>query len=203
MKVFAFDVETTGLEMGKHEIFELAYSIQIDKKEKKTDVLYFRPANLKIVSPEALEKTGKTIADLEGYPSRKESFDILITVIESFVNKFDKKDKFFFLGYNVQFDIDMLRWMFTWMKEDFPEDYGKLFYGSYFYHKSNEPRIDPFPVLQMYAIKYELNLPNWRLETVCPHFGIELKNAHIALADLEATVKLARKFFHAIGKIGE
>lgn len=201
MKVFAFDTETTGLEKGKHEIFELAYSIQIGGVEKQSDVLLFRPADLKNVSEQALEVTGKTMNELRSFPSRKESFDILITVLDQYVDKYNKKDKFFFLGYNVGFDIDFLRFMFQWMAEDFPEDYGKTYLGSYFYHKSTDPRIDPFPVLQMYAVKYKLNLPNWRLETVCKHFGVELKNAHTALADLQATVELARKFYSAIKEI--
>jgi len=201
MKIFAFDTETTGVEKGKHEITELAYSIQINGVEKKSDVLYFRPTNFDIISDSALEVTGKTIDELKGYPLRKESFDILMTVIEQFIDKFDKRDKFYFLGYNVQFDIDFLRYMFQWMKTDFPAEYGKTYFGSYFFHKNNEPRIDPFPVLQLYAIKYNLNLPNWRLKTVCDHFGIRLDNAHSALADIKATQELADKFISAIKKI--
>jgi DNA polymerase-3 subunit epsilon len=100
------------------------------------------------------------------------------------VDRYDKKDKFQFVAYGADFDIDMLRRWFA--KND--DDY----FGSWFHHPA---------LCMMYAAGMKLrnereNLKNFRLETVAAYFGIKVDptRVHDALYD----AWLAKEIYYKI-----
>jgi DNA polymerase III epsilon subunit-like protein len=94
--------------------------------------------------------------------------------LDTYVDKYNKNDKFIPVGYNVNFDIGFLREFF--LKN------GNKYYGSYFdYHF-----LDGMALTFFMRYIGKLNLENYRLETSCKHYGIEI-NAHDALSDIEGT----------------
>jgi len=196
MKVFAFDVETTGTEPLKHEIVQLAGKIFINGNEKEDINLLFRPENIYAIDQKALEIIGKTEDELKQYPHKSNGFKKLIEVLDRYVDKYNPDDKFYFCGYNVSFDILFLRDLFETFNIGLKKK--KYYFGSYFWWYNTDPRIDPFSFLQMYKIKYDIPIKNLKLSSVCKHFGVRLDNAHDALADIEATLELSRKVFKAM-----
>lgn len=179
-KIFYFDVETTGINWWENDITQLGFIIEIDGEIKVEKDLLAKPVNWKTISPEALKVTGKTIEDLEKHPPAEEMYKELVDTMAQYVDKFDKNDKFYPAGYNVQFDLYFL--------EEFFRRNNDKYLGSLI----NWKRLDPLPILYMMDFNGSMRLPNYKLETVCNHFGIEIK-AHDAFSDIRATRDLLHK----------
>jgi DNA polymerase III subunit epsilon len=98
-------------------------------------------------------------------------------LLGKYVNKYDKQDKFVLGGYNVGFDMDMMRVSF--------EKAGDNYFGSWFFW----PVIDVRVMVAEQILEIGLRLPNYKLETVCEYFNIPI-DAHNALSDIRATRQL-------------
>lgn len=179
-KVIYIDVETTGLDPAKNGLIEVACIVEIDNKEVERFVFNINPFkyNKKIeIVDEALKVNGKTIEDLKSYPKSKKQYKKFIKFLDKYIDKMDKNDKFQPAGYNVSFDIKMLRAWFI--------DNGNIFFGSYFGHKD----LDVFALVKHLTYSEVIKTKNEKLKTVCDYFKIEI-NAHNALDDIIATKKL-------------
>lgn len=177
MKILYFDVETTGLDSEENDVFQLAGAIEINGRIQEEFNFDIRPFNLANVSPEALQVTQKTFSELESYPNSVLIHDEFVRLLSKYVDKFDKADKFYPAGYNVQFDIDFLRSFFF--------KCGDRYYGSWF----NYRWLDPYPVLHILESLGYLKLDNYKLETVCDYLGIDI-DAHDAMSDIRATINV-------------
>lgn len=180
-KIFYFDVETTGLKAGYHEMVQLAYLIEVDGNVEVENSIWIRPEKPDLIKPELLELLGKTKADLMEGIHYSEAYITLLADLEKHCSKFDRIDKFYPAGYNVSFDLDFLVAFFR-LNED-------QYLGSWINWKS----LDPLPILRFLDYKGKLDLPDYKLGTVCEHYGIEL-NAHEAMSDIRATRTLLKKF---------
>ena len=176
-KIFYLDTETTGVNPISNDIVQIAFIIEIDGKIKGKYNLFCQPLDYSRVSEEALRKQNRTLEDIKKYPSMNEAYEKLISIMSSYVDKYDKMDKFYPAGYNVKFDINFLSNFFT--------KNGDKYYGAWF----NWKMIDPYPLLHLLDSMGAIALPDYKLGTVCKHYDIQL-TAHDALNDIEATVKL-------------
>ncbi len=173
-KVFYLDAETTGLDPKKNDIIQLAYLIEIDGEVKEEGDIYCQPFDYNTVNAKALEVNQLSTAKIKEFPTPQEAYGKLIKILDKYVDKYDKKDKFSPAGYNAGFDTNFL-------KQFFFKNNNK-YYGAYFdYHI-----LDPSVLLFILEYRGLLKLENYKLETVCKHFGIELK-AHNAMSDIKAT----------------
>jgi DNA polymerase-3 subunit epsilon len=186
-KVFFFDTETTGLDCKKQDIIQLAYMIEIDGEIKEEGSLYTQPFNYDTIQQEALNTNKLTVEQLKAFPSPSVTFMQLKRVLNKYIDKFNKLDKFSPAGYNVNFDVGFLREFFFKNKDKY--------YGSYFdYHL-----LDPIPVLHLLEYKGLIKLPNYKLVTVCEYFNINI-DAHEALSDIKATRQVIQKLLTYINK---
>ncbi len=176
-KVFWFDVETTGLDPLKQDIIQLAFLIEIKGKVIESHNLLMQPFNYSTIDQEAIEIHNRTINEIKKYPAPNEAYCKLIAILEKYVDRYDRTDKFYHAGYNTRFDMDFLRHFFI--------KNGDNFFGSWFNYKG----IDPLPILHLLDGIGTFSLVNYKLETVCKHFDIPL-NAHDALSDVYATRNL-------------
>ena len=182
MKVLWLDTETTGLDPDKHGIIQLAMIIDIDGEKKDSLVLNMRPTG-RIATPEALEVNGCTNEQIRGFEPWESVYHKVVEFMGKYVDKFDKEDKFILGGQNVGFDSDMMmswfkhcgdKYWFSWVKA-----------GAY---------IDTLRVITFLQWSGKVPiLENRKNETICKHFGIDLSNAHDAMADIEATRAAAYK----------
>ena len=176
-KALYFDVETTGLNPWKNDIIQFACLVEINGEVKEEFETKIRPISFENIDQKALEVHKYTVAQLETFPHPKEAYNSIIRVLEKYVSKFDKNDKFIPAGYNVKFDADFLQNFFK--KND------DKYYGSWF----NWRFVDPMYTLYQMDYERRIALPDYKLSTVCTHFGISL-NAHDALSDIKATRQL-------------
>lgn len=173
-KILYFDTETTGLDPITNDIIQLAGIIVIDGKEQETFNLRVQPFNYETVQQGALDVNGISLSALKQYPEPIVSYADFVNMLGRYVDKYDKNDKFTPAGYNVRFDMDFLSNFFLKNNDNY--------FGSWF----NWKLIDPLPLLHFLDFAGKINLPNYKLSTVCAHYNIEI-NAHDALGDIQAT----------------
>lgn len=176
-KACYIDVETTGLSAYKNDIIQIACLIEINGEVVEEYTSLIKPFNFDAINDQALEVSGTNREDLKNYPEPKIVHNKLCDILGKYVNKFERSDKFTPVGYNVNFDCDFL-YQFFKKNED-------RYYGSWF----NWKLVDPLAILYAMDYKRKIALPNYKLTTVCQHFGIPLK-AHDALEDIRATREL-------------
>lgn len=181
-KILYFDVETTGLDSNLNYIIQLSGIIEIDGKVRENFNFKVRPVNWVTISPEALQVTGVTIEQLRTsvYKEVSAVHAQFVDLLGKYCNKYDRSDKYYVGGYNVQFDLGFLRRFFQ-VAED-------KYMGSWF----NGRAIDPYQVLMWLDYHDHLKLDNYKLATACAHYGITIQ-AHDALSDILATRELVKK----------
>lgn len=186
MKIFWFDTETTGLDPKLHDILQLAFLIEIDGKIIAKHNFNIQPCNYTNITKEALEINGLTIKKIKTFEKPREVYLKLIKILDTYVDKYNKKDKFHPAGYNIaSLDVPILKQFF--LKNE------NQYYGSYFdYHL-----IDPISTLALFEYKGILALEDFKLATASKHFKIKI-DAHKAMSDIEATRELALKLLERI-----
>lgn len=177
-KVLYIDVETTGTNPAKHGIIQIAAIIETAGLVTEELDLKCAPHKEADIDDRALGITGTTREDLRSRMSSYDAFLLFQEFLNRHIEPYDREDKCYPAGYNVHFDLDFVQ---NWFRHH-GDRYG---IGSYV----NWKRLDPLPALYMKDFTGELNLPDYKLETVCRHFGIEVE-AHDALSDIRATRRL-------------
>lgn len=189
-KIIFIDTETGGVNPEKSALIQLSGIIRIDKKDVEKFNFYIKPFENSEVNEKALEVQGRTLDELKGekYIEEKEVYKQFINLLDKYIDKYDKTDKFIVAGYNVRFDVDILKALF--------QRHGNNFLFSYL----DSSMLDPLYSIRLLQIAGMLPvLENNKLETWCKHFGIELK-AHDSLEDIVATKKLIGKLISLIRK---
>jgi DNA polymerase-3 subunit epsilon len=178
MKLFFFDLETTGLDNQKHAIHQISGKIIIDGVEKTKFNFKVKPFEGALIDATALKIGGVTEEQIMQYPSCHQNYVSLVTLIQKYVNRFDTGDKFHLVGYNnSSFDNQFLRSFFKVNKDDY--------FGSYFWSDS----IDVM-VLASNFLKHERhNIRDFKLKTVAQWLKIDVdaKRLHDAEYDIELT----------------
>ncbi|WP_338936221.1 3'-5' exonuclease [Fusobacterium polymorphum] len=189
-KIIFIDTETGGVNPEKAALIQLSGIIRIDKKDVEKFNFYIKPFENSEVTEKALEVQGRTLEELktDKYVEEKEVYKQFIKLLDKYIDKYDRTDKFIVAGYNVRFDVDILKAFF--------QRHGNNFLFSYL----DSSMLDPLYSIRLLQIAEVLPvLENNKLETWCKHFGIELK-AHDSLEDIEATKKLIGKLISLIRK---
>jgi DNA polymerase-3 subunit epsilon len=182
IKTLYFDLETTGLDPQKNSVTQFAAIVEYDGEEVDRIDIKFQPFEDAEIEEAALEKTGVSIEQLLSMQTHEEGFAAVKNFLDKHIDKYNRNDKFYAAGFNVRFDLEFLSAFFKYNGE-------KYGIGSYF----NWRQIDPMYLLHLMDWKGKIKLQNYRLETVCEHFGVSLENAHDALGDIVATRNIIKK----------
>jgi len=184
-KILWMDTETTGLTgiecpgCGyQNAMIQFAGIIDIDGKVMAELSFAVRPFNRAKVEKVAMEVNGKSVQQIVRYPAAGIGLGELKKHMGRFVNKYDPADKFVPAGYRVDFDTDFVRTAF--------EKAGDKYFGSWFFNCS----LDVRSIVSLAILKKNLRLANWKLGTVCEAYGVQLTDAHDALADVRACREL-------------
>lgn len=181
MKILYFDVETTGTNPKENEIVQFAAIIEIDGVVKEEVNFRCRPTRMDKIDPKALEVTGMTIEKLMEAPEPSVMARQIQTLLNKYINKFSKTDKFYPAGHNVQFDLDFLQ---AFWKQHI-DQFGT---GSYQNWRSLDSRVFG----NFLAVSGKLETDSMKLETLANYFKIDI-NAHDALSDIRATRQVIKK----------
>ena len=129
MKLLFFDLETTGTNPARHGIHQISGMIEIDGVERERFDFKVRPNPKAEVLAEALAVGGVTREQIESYPPMEDVYRDFVGMLGRYVNKFNKADKFFLVGYNnAAFDNQFLRGFFL--------QNGDSYFGSWFWSNS-------------------------------------------------------------------
>lgn len=179
MKKLYLDVETTGPNHWEHGVHQISGEIHVNGIKDFFDY-HVRPFGEDKVNMDALAVSGKTLDDLKRGPLARDVWIKLYAQITSYVDPYDKGDKFFTYAYNAAFDEKMFR---QWcLKLDF-QFFGALFHS-------------PIQCVMHKALAvlgpHRTGLVNVKLSTVAKHFGVEVddERLHDSLYDVEITRKL-------------
>ncbi len=183
MKTIFFDTETSGTDDKKNGILQLAGEIELDGNVFENFDYKMKPFPDQIIEDSALESNGFTRKQIEGFADPFDCSVQFIRMLNKYVDRFDKSDKFTLVGYNSRFDDGFLREWFINCHEKY--------YGAYFHW----PAID---VSNMVAVKYRKvrsHFPNFKLMTVAKILKIDVdeSKAHDAVYDTAVTKAIYQK----------
>lgn len=183
MKIIYLDTETTGVDCVKNAIVQVAGIIVSEGKETEFNI-EMQPFKGAAVESRALWKNRYSLEDLAKLQPSERAFEEFDKLISSFVNRYDKQDKLYIVGYNSVFDVGFLR---EWYRRN-----GNEFYGSYFHN----PPLDVMQLAGWLLAGKRTELEDFRLVTVYEYTtGKKLEDAHDALADARATRELTGLLF--------
>lgn len=177
MKIVYIDTETTGLDPECNGLHQFSGYVEVNGVPVERFNFKVKPRAGCMVSPKALEIAKVTVDQLKAYPEMGDVYKEFIKILSRHINKFDKKDKAFFAGYNAHFDNGFMR--------RFMADCGDLYFGSWFYAGNL-----CVMVLALNDLKEVRNkLENFQLMTVAEHYGIQVdrESGHDAMYDIRMT----------------
>ena len=176
MKILFLDLETTGTSVYSDGIHQISGIIIINGEIKEKFDFKVRPHDGATISTEALAVAHVTLEEVMAYPPMSEVYYKIISILEKYVSKYDKTDKFHIAGYNIgPFDIPFFR---RWFSLN-----GDKFFGSWFW-----PNCLDVMVLATPALAGQRHLmPNFKQGTVAQYLGIKIdeNKLHDALYDVE------------------
>jgi DNA polymerase III subunit epsilon len=191
MKILAVDTETTGTNPGKHSIWQIAGIVYIDGKEKERFEILMQPNPKAAIDPDAFnpsknktpEQIQEEIDKLKTYMPFEEGYKTFVGILGKYIDKYDSKDKFFFLAHNAPFDNDFLRGLFLQNGDDY--------FGSWFWPDVLCTRV--LAIRQLMPIRH--TMPNFQLMTIARQLGIEIDESklHDATYDIDITIEVFKR----------
>ncbi|GFI01097.1 3'-5' exonuclease [Muribaculum sp. NM65_B17] len=178
MKLLFFDLETTGTNPGRNGIHQISGSIVIDGKHIQDFDFHVQPNPKAVIEDAALQVAGVTREQVLAYPPMQQVYQEFVAMLGKYVDKYDKKDKFFLVGYNnAAFDNQFLRGFFL--------QNGDQYFGSWFWSNS----IDVMVLASAYLADRRADMENFKLSTVAKFLGVSVSDdsLHNALYDIELT----------------
>lgn len=178
MKLLFFDLETTGTNPGRNGIHQISGSIVIDGKHVQDFDFHVQPNPKAVIEDAALQVGGVTREQVLAYPPMEQVYKEFVAMLGKYVDKYDKKDKFFLVGYNnAAFDNQFLRGFFL--------QNGDNYFGSWFWSNS----IDVMVLASAYLADRRADMENFKLSTVAKFLGVSVSDdsLHNALYDIELT----------------
>lgn len=178
MKLLFFDLETTGTNPGRNGIHQISGSIVIDGKHIQDFDFHVQPNPKATIEDAALQVAGVTREQVLAYPPMGQVYSEFVAMLGKYVDKYNKKDKFFLVGYNnAAFDNQFLRGFFL--------QNGDNYFGSWFWSNS----IDVMVLASVCLAECRAEMENFKLSTVAKFLGVSVSDdsLHNALYDIELT----------------
>ena len=185
MKLLFFDLETTGIKYWKNGIHQISGEIVIDGETKETFNYNVCPIPQCEVDETALQVCGVTREQIFAYPDMHEVYLEFVNMLSKYVDKYNKDDKFFLVGYNnASFDNSFLKAFFV--------QNGDSFFYSWFWVNS----IDVMVLATQHLMMKRHLMKDFKQETVARTLGIELDSSR--LHDAAYDIWLTRQIYEAV-----
>ena len=186
MKLFFFDLETTGVDSKKHGVHQISGEIIINGTTKERFNYFVKPFPGAEITKEALEVVKKTEEEISLYPDMKTVYNDLIKMLSKYVQRYDKKDKFYLVGFNnASFDNHFFRAFFEHNKDQY--------FGSWFWANS----IDVMVFATPYLAWKRPSMPNFKQSSVAEALGIPVDES--MLHDAYYDIHLCKEIYKKVG----
>ena len=183
------DTETTGLSPIRDSIVQLSCIVMIDHKETERHKWDIKPYKTNGMDPGAALVNGITQEMAMSFPDQSVAFKEFYELL----TRLSKEEKGYICGYNVQFDLDMIK---AWFEHNRKYDLWRMV---------DSPVMDvykyaAFPFILKGVRPY---MENFKLTTLYKTiFNKDFEGAHDSMADIEATIEiykvLVNKYFPEI-----
>jgi DNA polymerase-3 subunit epsilon len=184
-KLFVFDLETTGVKYWRNGIHQISGMIVIDGDIKEKFDFKVQPNPKCTIEDEALVISRVTREQILQYPEMKSVYTEIISILEKYVDKYNKMDKFHLVGFNnASFDNQFFRGFFV--------QNGDNYFGSWFYPDS----LDVYVLASMYLLSEREKLLNFRQSTVARYLVIEVDED--ILHDAEYDISICYEIFKKV-----
>lgn len=180
VKVF-FDLETTGVDPKKHSVHQLSGIVELDGVVFDTFDIKTRPHPKAEYTAEGMNLCKVSEEQIRAYQPMKEGYKQFISIIGSYIDKFNPKEKAYLVGFNNRsFDDVFLR---VWFEQN-----GDKYIGSLFWNNT----IDTLVLATEYFLERRHEFPSFKLKRVAKECGIiiEEDKLHDASYDVELTRKI-------------
>ena len=150
--------------------------MDIDGQEVERFDIRLAPNPAATIEQEALDVAGVTLEQVQSYQPMEDGYRQLVGILSKYVNKFDKRDKMYLVGYNnAGFDNSFLRALF--------QQCGDKYFGSWFYPNC----MDVYVMVTPFLMGVRNDMENFKLMTVAKTMGIEIdeNKLHDATYDIE------------------
>ena len=184
-KLLFFDIETTGVKFWKNGIHQISGCVEIDGEVKEYFDFKVAPNPSAIIEQEALDVSGVTIEQIQAYEQMGFVHGKICGLLSKYVGKFDKRDKFFLVGYNnASFDNQFLRAFF--------EQCNDKYFGSWFWSSS----LDVMVLAAQHLKNVRHNMIDFKLKTVAKELGIVIDETR--LHDAEYDIDITRQIYSIV-----
>lgn len=188
MKTLWLDVETTGIDPKTNDVVQVAALVEIDGNIVEEFSGVCRPHDLEAVEESALAVNGLTLEQVSRFSPPTILHLELCQLFGKYVDKYDRTDKFTLAGMKVDFDAQFM--------SEFFRKCGDAYWGSW----CNWRHVDLCAFARILRYAGLLDIGNDKLSTICRSVGVDLQNAHDAMADIlatrEAMTRLMAKYLY-------
>jgi len=185
LKLFYFDLETTGVRHWKNGIHQISGAIEIDREVKERFNYKVKPFHAALIEDEALAVAGINRDNLDTYTPMADVYLAITNMLAKYVDKFNKRDKFYLVGYNsASFDNPFFRAFFV--------QSGDNYFGSWFWSCP----IDVMVLAGQYLIADRPSMPDFKQGTVAKHLGITVDDSK--LHDAEYDIDICREIYKRV-----
>lgn len=185
--IIVFDIETSGLSSTSNSILEIACCV-IDNELNDVEEYESKVMNIydnREIQQQALQANGISMLQIENGRNPKEVLDELIKFFKKYSSG---RNKPVLAGHNIdKFDIPFLANFFSVFGKDFSD------------FVNTDLTIDTMWWARLRRNEQE----NYKLGTCCSVEGIELVNAHRAVADTRSNKELVKKYLKGLRSEGE
>ena len=169
------DTETTGIDPNKNFLIQLSYISTLNNNIKFDNDLYMRPQYIDKfeIEQSALDKNKITVEQIKNFELEEKQIKIFLNDLTSSGNKY------YLAGYNVNFDIEFLKAIFT------RQNLNLHYYFNYLY-------LDVMQLIINLKLAGKINPENCKLQTVLQYFNLieDISVLHNAKQDIVCTKML-------------
>ena len=177
-KLFYYDLETTGLKYWENSVHQISGIIEINGKVVEEFDFHVRPHENAAISDEALKVGNVTLEQIMSYPSVDEVHMNIISMLSKYVDRYNKRDKMFLVGYNnASFDNNFFKAFF--------DHAGDKYFHSWFWSVP----LDVIVLAQQKMMDIRPDMENFKLYNVARTLGISVdeEKLHDAFYDIYLT----------------